>query len=296
MASRRFTQFLDKRAPFFFLLPCVLFLFVLTLFPTVFLVFASLRDWSLMDQGNGVFVGFANYAELWRSDRFRSALANTFTFTGVGVSCQLVLGMVVALLLSRSFSGASIARGLMLLPMIATPIVVGLTWRMLYDPIFGQINFFLGIVGLPRPEWLSSAATAMPALIITDIWEWTPFMSLILLAGLQSVPRDQYEAASLDGAGPIATFFFITVPAIWPLMLVAVLFRTMDSLRWFDTIYIMPNGGPGISTETANLYAYIVSFNNAEIGLGSAISVTVLIIVILISFTLVRLSNIEKRT
>lgn len=260
----------------------------------MFLFAASLQRWSLIHPTEGGWIGWGNYATLATDLRFRSALWRTAQFTAVGVAVQVLLGMAVALILAGRFPGAWLARGLFLLPMIMTPIVVGLTWRMLYDPIFGQINWLLGLAGLPQPSWLSDAALVMPALIIVDVWQWTPFLALIFVAGLQSVPPSQYEAAALDGAGPVARFVFITLPALRPLILIAVLFRTMDSLRWFDTIFVMTNGGPGTASETANLYAYITSFNNANLGYGAAQAVVILVLVIAVSLVLVRLSGIER--
>ena len=285
---------LTRRGPaFWFLLPAVGVLFVLTLFPTVHLLFASFRHWSLLAPGIGTWAGLQNYVDLLTDSRMLHAFGNTLFFTVCGVTTELILGIGVAHLLARSMPGITLARGLMLLPMVTTPIVVGLSWRMLYDPNFGQINWALEALGLPAPAWLTDAGFAMPALILTDVWEWTPFVALILLAGLQSIPHDLYEAAAIDGAGPVARFRAITLPMLRPLIMIAILFRTMDSLRWFDTIYVMTNGGPGTTTETANLYGYIVSFNNADVGFGSAIAVVILVIVLAVSKVLVNKSGLE---
>ncbi len=280
--------------PFWFLLPATIFLLALTVVPAVTLLYNSLRDWSLIYPTRARFVGLGNYVRLLQDERVHNALVVTVFYTAAAVVLQTVLGVGIALLVDREFRGRSLARGLLLLPLITTPVVVALTWRMLYDPTFGMVNYLLRAVGLPGPSWLADATLALPAVVLVDVWEWTPFVVLVALAGLQSVPPDLIEAASIDGASWFQTLTAILLPVIRPVILVAVLFRTMDTLRSLDTVYVLTNGGPGTSTETLNMLGYLTSFKFLEMGYGAALAVVILIAVTLASQLLVNATGLER--
>jgi len=263
------------------ILPAIIILVGVSVFPFVYCIYNSLHFYDLTKPARGTpWVGATNYSLLIQDARFWHSLKITFYFVAVGVSIELALGYVIASLLNE-VKARKVLLPLFLIPMIIPPVVVGLIWRLMYDFTLGIINYLLGSVGfLPQP-WLGTASLAMLSIIITDVWEWTPLMGLILLAGLQALPQEPYEAAKIDGAGMWNVLRYITLPMLKPIILVAVLLRTMDAFKWFDTIYIMTSGGPGIATETASLYSYLIAFNFFNIGKGSAFSIIMIAIVIL---------------
>jgi multiple sugar transport system permease protein len=200
---------------------------------------------------------------------------------------QLLLGMGIALLLQRQVIARGLLRTALLLPMMTTPVVVGLIWRFMYNPTQGILNYLLGQVGLPTPNWLGSLQTGFIAVMIADIWEWTPFMVLILLAALQTLPQEPFEAAAIDGASAWQAFLHITLPLLRPTIVVAVLIRAIDSFKTFDLVYVLTNGGPGTSTETLSFYTYKWGFKFFQMGYASALSFVMLIMVIIFANVLI---------
>jgi multiple sugar transport system permease protein len=190
--------------------------------------------------------------------------------------------MILAMRLTKSAMFKSLAQICILIPMITTPVVVGLTWKMFYDPQFGMLNYFLSLFGVETLDLLGNKNLALFALVIVDVLEWTPYVTLILLAGLQSLPIEPYESAIVDGAGSVAMFRWITLPQLMPVLSVAVVFRFMDLFKWMDTMYVVTFGGPGNATETLSYYAYLNTFKFLEIGYGSALCIFMLIIIIVI--------------
>jgi multiple sugar transport system permease protein len=175
-----------------------------------------------------------------------------------------------------------------MLPMMATPVAVGYTWRMLYHVTNGPINHILRVLHLPTGTWLSSGKTSLPSIIITDVWQWTPFVFIILLAGLQSLPREPFEAAAVDGASRVQIFFYLTLPMIWPIMVIAILLRMVEAIKIFDIVFVMTAGGPGISTETSTMYAKLVSLTQFRLGYGAAIAYVLMILSTIIFIILTR--------
>ena len=182
------------------------------------------------------------------------------------VGLELILGMLIALLLSQNLHGESIFRSLLVLPLAATPVAVGLIWRLMYNPTGGLVNQILKGVGLPLGKWIGSPATVLPSLIIVDIWQWTPFVVLILMAGILALPDEPFEAAKIDGANAVQSFLFLTLPMLSPLIYTAALFRIIDSLKTFDTIWVMTGGGPGHASTTINLHAFRTGFEFLHMG------------------------------
>jgi multiple sugar transport system permease protein len=272
-----------KAAPKLLLAPIFIFLLTLTVFPLLFAITTSLQSYKLTDPLDQHFIGLYNFLAVLKDERFWNSLKNTLQFISFSLVMEMILGMIVALLLTRKFRGSQIAKSLFLLPTITTPVVVGLIWVMLYDSQFGIINFVLGKLGLPLQTWLSNTHAAMWALIAVDIWEWTPYVALVLLAGLQSLPHEPYEAAEVDGASAFQKFFHLTLPLIQPYILIAVVFRFMDSFRWFDTIYVMTRGGPGIATETVNMYGYLQGFTHLNMGYAATLGLCMLFIITFVS-------------
>jgi multiple sugar transport system permease protein len=189
----------------------------------------------------------------------------------------------LAILMNQNIVGKGLVKTLFLLPMVATPVAVGLIWVLIYEPNIGIANVFLEKLGLPGQEWLTSQSLVMPSLIFIDIWEWTPMIALIVLAGLVSLPKDPYEAAMIDGANTWQSFTKITLPLLKPTLYSAVLLRMIDALKTFDIIYATTQGGPGTSSQTINIYGYVLGFQYFKIGQASALLMIFFIIVLSIS-------------
>jgi multiple sugar transport system permease protein len=261
---------------------------VLVIFPTLFAAFVSLTRWNLTESEARVFVGLANYFNLMKEARFWEALARTGIFTSVSTALTLVSGMILALLLNRRLPAKSLFRSLLIIPMVITPVVVGLTWRFMYNPELGMINFLLDRLGFEKIAFLGKTTTSLISVIVTDIWQYTPFALLILLAGLESLPKDPFEAAQLDGATEAQSFWWITLPMMKGPLLVAVLFRVMFSFNTFDTIYVMTGGGPGRSSETLVMYAYRLGFEQWHLGESAAVALIMLVLVTILSRIIIR--------
>ena len=255
--------------------PAVLLLAGFTLIPllrTVYLGFTTVK------YGRDVtWTGLNNYQQLVDDRLFLTALGQTFAFTVVAVAGELILGFAIALLLWGEVSRwRSIFRTLFMIPMILSPVVVGITWRALLNPNFGWINDLLGIPGF---QWLSDPSRALYTLAAVDIWQWTPFMFVILLSGLQGVPTDVLEAAEVDGASAVQRFVGIIWPLMLPFTIVAVLLRAIDAFKIFDLVYNLTGGGPGTATETISFYLYRIAFKQFDLGYAAAVSVVLSLIV-----------------
>ena len=237
------------------------------------------------------FIGLRNYGDLLSDQRFWSAFGTTLYFTGVSVAVELVLGLVIALLLTGSDGpgpaayGVAWGRVVMLVPWAIPTVVSARMWEWLYHPEYGLLNYLLKAAHVVDGPiyWLGSPVLAIHGAIIMDVWKTTPFAALLLLAGLQAIPRDLYRAATVDGASAWSTFRHITLPLLWPVILVVLAFRTMDAFRVFDAVYVLTGGGPGNSTETLSIYAYKTLFQSLQFGYGSAATTMVFGLVALIT-------------
>jgi len=269
--------------------PSVVLIVSLTIFPVLYLLWISLLDWDLQRAGRA-FVGLANYAGALQDRRMWEALAHTLVIMVVAVTAELVLGLVLAEVLAGALPGKRVVIPLLILPVIMSPIVAGYGWRMLWDTQYGPINQLLGWL-LGRPVtlvWLINSKTVYFSLIVTEVWQWTPFMFLALLAGLVAISPEIHEAAAIDGAGRWQRFWQITLPLIRPLMLVALLIRALDVFKIFDTVFSLTFGGPGTFTETITLYVYLLGFRNFRLGYTAAMAVLVLALVSLATTALLR--------
>lgn len=270
-------------------LPSVVLIVSLTIFPVLYLLWISLLDWDLQRAGRA-FVGLANYAGALQDRRMWEALAHTLLIMAVAVTAELVLGLVLAEVLAGPLPGKRVVIPLLILPVIMSPIVAGYGWRMLWDTQYGPINELLGWL-LGRPVtlvWLINSKTVYFSLILTEVWQWTPFMFLALLAGLVAISPEIHEAAAIDGAGRWQSFWQITLPLIRPLMLVALLIRALDVFKIFDTVFSLTFGGPGTFTETITLYVYLLGFRNFRLGYTAAMAVLVLALVSLATTAVLR--------
>lgn len=236
------------------------------------------------------FVGLENYARVLSDGRFWNSLGNTALFTVVTVLFEFLLGLLLALLMNIPLRGRGILRASVLIPWSLTTVVSAIMWQFMYSDQYGVVNaLLLKLHLIANPViWLGKPSLALLSAMAADIWKTTPFMALLLLAGLQVIPADIYEAARIDGTTPLQAFFRITLPLLKPAILVALLFRTLDAFRVFDLIFVLTGGGPGNSTETVSLLTYIKLFREFDFGTGSALAVITFICVVMISFIFIR--------
>jgi multiple sugar transport system permease protein len=273
----------SRATVFSFLAPALLILAAVLLYPGLSVLWLSLhRRLLIFDISR--FVGLDNFAFLIQDSRFWNAFGNTLYFTAVSVAAELLLGLGVAVLLHRAFRGKGLMRTVLLIPWAIPTVVSAKMWEWLYNPDFGLLNYLLGM----RINWLGSPALALHAAIFMDVWKTTPFVALLLMAGLQTIPRELYQAARIDGATAWMAFRAITLPLLKPVILVVLIFRTLDAFRVFDAVYVLTGGGPANTTETLSIYAYKVLFQTLQFGYGSAIAVTVFFFVGLITLLYVR--------
>ena len=272
--------------PYRFLTPILVVVGAVLVFPLLYVFRLSFFSYSL---SRGLhFIGWDNYIAIAKDKVFQVALKNTFAYTAAAISVELVLGFVLANVLNREFKGRDLVRGFLLIPMLASPIVSGIMWRFMYNPDFGIINYFFKSLGLPTFVWTGNPSTALLSCIVVDIWQYTSFVMLLLLAGLQSIPREQYEAAMMDGASSWQQLRYITIPWLRPMILVVLLMRTMDSVKVFDQVYALTGGGPGISSLTVGVYAYYKGFRSFSLGYASAVSWVLALITLVISLLYIR--------
>ena len=250
-------------------------------------------SWNLLRPDLGQrFVGIENFIVLLKDPQVVNCILNTLYFTGGAVFIELIGGLGLALLLSKKIKGVAIFRSLLMIPLMVAPVVTGFVWRLLLDLDFGPIFHILRSLGfstLANCPILSNRSLVIPTLILVDAWISTPLVMLVLLAGLESIPSQPYEAASVDGASRLQLFWYITLPLLKSAILVALLIRTINAIRFFDIVFIMTGGGPGTSSEVMSLYNYRISFIHYQMGYGAAVSFLILLISMTISFTYIRL-------
>ena len=277
----------DRRTGQVLLLPTLLYMTVLTLFPLLFTVYVSLLNWNLMES-KVTFVGLQNYVGILSPGSFFYYSAGMTILYAVGATTiEFFFALGVALLLNRESKLASFVIGLTIIPLMMTPILIDMLWKYLYSPLLGPMTYFASLIGIMEPQFLDVAPNVFFSLLLVDIWQWAPFIVLVLTAGLLSVPQDQLEAAVVDGAGPWEQFRNITFPWITPVVLVAVVFRLIDALKVFNKIYILTAGGPGRLTETMsyNIFYYSIGYTQ-DMGYGATASVLFLLIVMAVCIPL----------
>ncbi len=267
-----------------FVLPALVLLSLITVYPVLTVLYLSLlRKLPLF--GITRFVGLENYFFLVADDRFWNAFRNTLYFTALSVSLELLLGLGLALLLNRNFPFKGTVTAMVLIPWAIPTVVSARMWEWMYNTDLGILNHLLGL----KVNWLGSPLWALHAAVFMDVWKTIPFTAILLLAGLRLIPRELYQAAWIDGAGTAALFFRITLPLLKPVILVVLVFRTLDAFRVFDAVYVLTGGGPANTTETLSIYAYKVLFQTLQFGYGSTLSVAVFVCVGAISLLYVRL-------
>lgn len=268
-----------------FLLPAVVYLFALTIYPFIYSVITSLFNLSLTSSQPPLFVGFQNYKNLLFDGLFYTALFNTLLITVASVVIEFLIGFSVAhLFIAISNIRAShVLRTVYILPMMVTPVVVGLVWNYMLNPLFGIMDYILGVVGIPPQPWFASPASALWTVVLVNVWEWSPFLMLISMAGLMSIPKELYEAAQMDGAKWYQVVARIELPMVRNTVFVGIIFRIIDNFRLFDIVYASTRGGPGRSTEVISLYAYRQIFQYFNAGYGSAAAVLIFVLAMIIA-------------
>ena len=289
--SRRLSNAASRRhllLPYVLVAPAVAVLLALSIYPLIYSITVSLQvgdAWSI-----------GNFTRLASDNFFLTAMAHTFVFAVAALSCEFLLGLGLALLLNSQIRGRGFFRATLLVPMMLPPVVAAIVWRLLLNPNFGAINGTLKEIGINTEAltWTASPSLAMMSVIAVDVWQWTPFVFLVLLAGLQAIPQEPYEAALIDGSSRWQTFWHVTLPLLKPAILIVLLLRTMDLLRVFDQIFILTEGGPGFATETISLYIYRSAFRFFDFGYAAAMSFVLLALTNVISIVYIRLLRNES--
>ena len=275
--------------------PCLLFLLLVGLYPTIYVFALSFSEFH--PGGALEWVGVHNFVRAFKSPRFWHGLYVTGWFALFSVGVQLLFGFVMSLSLQAVDARIrKLMTTLFLIPFMITPAVVAVLWRLVYHPTFGPLNYTLSLIGIQGEEWVASG-WALPALVVADVWQWTPFMTILLLAGLQSLSREIYEAAYVDGATAWQAFKDMTLPLMKPFIFLAIFLRFIDAFKMFDLVFVVTRGGPGDLTESISYFTYVMGFKYFDLGLAAAFSVLQLIIIIIMGkLLLTQLSRVEEET
>ena len=288
-AESRGAEYREARLGWDMVLPAVGTILLIALFPLVWTVWESLHLHDLRMPWLGrPFIGLDNYIEALGDERFREALVHTLAFTVASVTLELTLGCVLALAMNRTFRGRGLVRAAILVPWAIPTVVAALIWRFMFDGDSGIVNAALASLGVDPPVWFVDRLAAWVPVVLGDVWKETPFVALLLLAGLQGIDASLYEAARIDGASAWRQFRHITLPLLKPALLVALIFRTRDAFRVFDLVYVMTGGGPGTATEPIALYTFTSLLQNLRFGYGSALSVLVFLVAFLLALGYIR--------
>ncbi len=285
----RVSSWVDRNIRFLLVAPAFLLIIGLTIYPLGYAIWVSFVNYDFAIPGHA-WVGLNNFREVWSDPIARHALVLTLWLAFAIVAVELVLGLMLALAMVRSFRGRKVITTLFVVPLFISPVIVGTFFGLILTQPFGPTNYLLGkLLGHPVTiDFTNDSPWVYLSIILADAWQWTPFMFVILLAGLTSIPEDLYQAADIDGAKPRQTFWFVTAPLLLPIILLAVTFRLIDSLKLFDLIFVLTRGGPGNDTYTASYYLYQQGFQFFHLGQGTAGSWMLMLVILAIAFWLVR--------
>jgi len=279
----------QQRFMLFLIAPAALLLLLFQVLPIAIGANASFRDWALYNPKK-VWVGLAHYEAVITDPAFLEVvLPNTFLFMAISVLGALVVGLGLALLLNRPFRGQKIVQTVLMVPLMVAPVIAAIMMRWMFNDQFGIVNAVLEGLGMEGQPWLVQRWTAFGVILLTDIWLWTPWFTLLLLAGLQSLPREPFEAAEIDGTSTWRVFSHLTLPMLQPVIVVCVVIRAIDAFRTFDIVWTLTGGGPGRSTELFSLYAYVLAFLNLDLGRGSAAAIVGGLIILVLGVVMYRL-------
>jgi len=283
---------------YYYLLPGLIFLFLIFVIPLFYALGITFFKWSLLRPDLGIkFIGFENYFKIFSNSFVWKTIGRTFYFVIAAVFIELIIGTEIAIFLNKEFFGSKIVSSILLIPFMMAPIVVGFAWRFLLDNNFGPLPAFFRKVGLDfliSPPLLANPTLVLPVLIVVDVWQFTPFVTLVILAGLKSLPLEPYEAALIDGATPWQQFWKITIPLLKPFLLVAMVIRTLTALRIFDTVMIMTGGGPGSASEVLSYYGYRLAFQSYEMGEAGTVGIIVMLLALIFTLFYIKIIGIEN--
>lgn len=289
----RVSRFVHRNARYIFPAPAFLVVGFIIVYPVVYTGWMSLQEWFASSLTLPKYIGAANYQKILTGDpRFAEAFFRTLYFTLISVTVETVLGVTMAVLFNREFWGKGLVRTLSILPMMATPTAISLIFVMMYHPTLGVLNYLVTRLGLPLFTWTYSSKTALYAIALVDVWEWTPLIMLIAMAGLASLPKEPYESAKIDGASAFQCFYLITLPLLRPTLVVAILFRAIDSLKTFDIIFVMTQGGPSNASETINILLFNQAFSYFNMGYASSMAVALFAIIMGICLILMKVRRV----
>ena len=291
----RLPSLTEKTEKRMLLVPAIAVLAVFTTLPYLMTFVLGLFKYDAANPAGNRFIAFDNYIAAMQDGRFWNSLRVTLFFVAFAVAIEVVLGIAIAVLFNGLPKGRGLFQSLLLVPMVVPPIVVGLNWKLLLDPNYGIINYFFSLLNIPPQVWLSDPKWAIFALAAVDVWQYTPFIALLTLAILVSLPRDPYEAAILEGATPWQMFRFITFPLMQAGLTIIVMLRIIECFKDFAKVYTLTSGGPGISTETLNFYVYINGFEFYKLGYSSALAIILFAIILVISIFLMRRTSAQEK-
>lgn len=284
MKTSKISRFMDRHMKIIYMTPCIIFLIVMVIFPLLYTFRLSFFDWGMSTVSEPEFIGLKNYKDLLHDKYFVSAIWITLKYSLISVVFEVMIGIVLALMLNRKkLFLRNVFKTVMLIPMSMTPVAVGMIWKLLMDPSIGLFNYGLKLSGLQPSEWLFGSDTVLRSLIMIDVWEWSPMVALIILAGLSGIDEDIYEAATMDGANYLQKTFRITLPLSLNVILVAALLRLIDALKTFDIIYSTTQGGPAFRSQTINIYSYMYGFQYYKYGYASASMMLFMVFVLVIT-------------
>lgn len=269
--------------------PSLIFVAVMVAIPLAYAVYFSLTDFRLGGSEN--FIGVRNYVRLAQDPLFWSGLKITLLLYFMAILLQIGLGLYLGLLLHKVTVAKQFVRTMLVSPFLMPPVVIGMMWMVILDPSLGVANYLLDVMGLPRSEWLASTRWVLPVIALIDTWQWTPFVALIVLGGLQTLPTNVYEAAMIDGVSRWKVFLHITLPLLGPTLMTAAILRSVDLLRFFDLIYITTQGGPGDASTTLNIYSYRTGLEFLDMGYASAMMLTLSTIILGFVYVLTRMKK-----
>jgi multiple sugar transport system permease protein len=286
----------DRGFKYALVAPSIFVLLLIGIFPLVYLLMVSFQNITMTDMDTS-FQGLLNYRLMVQDSRMWQALLHTVIFTGIALPVELVLGLAMAQLFIDRLPGRALFVALLVLPVMVSPIVAGATWSLMFDNRFGPINQIIGWLagGEVALLWTIKPNLVYPAILVAEIWQWTPFMFLLLLAALAAVDKSQLEAASIDGAGYWRTFFKIVLPAIWPVMAVAILIRGLDLFRLFDIVWALTKGGPGTMTETISMFTYVKGFQQFETSFTAAVALMIIVLLTVVVTIALKRVGLEAR-
>lgn len=284
----------DERIQFILLIPSLLLMLLVFLYPLLNNVYLSMHDYSFLTMQDPPFVAFRNILKVFKDPGFYHSIYLTVLFVGGGVGLQFIIGFSLAMAVKGIRKGHGLITTLFVFPMMVTPVVVGLIWKFILDYNFGIFNYFLTLLGLDKISLLTTSQLALPTTIMVDVWQWTPFMFIVLLAGLKALPKDPYEAAEMDGASRWQTLWYITLPLMKSVIIVALVMRIAGALKVFDQIFVLTGGGPGTSTETVSMMLHRKAFVEFDFGYSAALALVLTIIVGFLCWFAIRALYSEK--